>query len=208
MPTDQPRRSAGTPAGGEFASKAHAEPATALEGAAAPDPLLDAVHAARDVRWAAEVALARADFDIIVSRVRATWPDAAQIRMHLGPDGDWGVHHIEDAEGNQLADWVEAGLTDRADVMVFVGELNDIGVMGRWVEAEEDSNEGVFRLDQPFDPSETPSKIVESPSGWSFRAEQENGDQVDCWSCGNPLDDDHEIVNDSEGFAYHGGCRD
>ena len=142
------------PAGGEFASKPHAEPTTALD-ADAPDPLLEAVQAARDARGAAELALARADFDIIVSRVRATWPDAAQIRMHLGPDDDWGVHHIEDAEGNQLADWVEAGLTDRADVMVFVSELNDIGVMGRWVEAEEDSNEGVFRLDQHFETDAT-----------------------------------------------------
>ena len=34
-------------------------------------------------------------------------------------------------------------------------ELNDIGVMGRWVEAEEDSNEGVFRLDQHFETDAT-----------------------------------------------------
>lgn len=51
------------------------------------------------------------------------------------------------------------------------------------------------------------SSIVESPSGWSFRTEQENGDNVDCWECGNPLSDDYVIVNDAEGYAYHQACR-
>lgn len=50
------------------------------------------------------------------------------------------------------------------------------------------------------------SAIIESPSGWSFRNNQENGDQVDCWNCGNPLDDDYPIVNDEQGYAYHEGC--
>lgn len=49
-------------------------------------------------------------------------------------------------------------------------------------------------------------ETVESPSGWSYRAEQENGDSVDCRACGNGLDDDLPIVNDPEGFAYHGPC--
>lgn len=48
--------------------------------------------------------------------------------------------------------------------------------------------------------------MIHSPSGWSYREEQENGDQVDCWSCGNPLDDDYPIVNDREGYAYHPNC--
>lgn len=47
--------------------------------------------------------------------------------------------------------------------------------------------------------------IIESPSGWSYRESQENGDQVDCHGCGNPLDDDLPIVNDGDGFAYHEG---
>lgn len=47
---------------------------------------------------------------------------------------------------------------------------------------------------------------IELPSGWSYRAQQENGDNVDCHSCGNPLNDDHAIVNDNDGFAYHESC--
>lgn len=48
--------------------------------------------------------------------------------------------------------------------------------------------------------------IIESPSGWRYRAQQENGDNVDCYDCGHPLNDDHVIVNDDEGFAYHENC--
>lgn len=48
--------------------------------------------------------------------------------------------------------------------------------------------------------------IIESPSGWSFRESQENGDQVDCRYCGDPLNDNLPIENDSEGYAYHGEC--
>jgi hypothetical protein len=52
-----------------------------------------------------------------------------------------------------------------------------------------------------------PGELIESPSGWTFRASQENGDRVDCANCGNPLDDDYPIVNDADGFAYHVGCH-
>lgn len=48
--------------------------------------------------------------------------------------------------------------------------------------------------------------IIESPSAWSYRRSQENGDQVDCQECGDPLNDDLPIVNDAEGYAYHEGC--
>jgi len=48
--------------------------------------------------------------------------------------------------------------------------------------------------------------VVESPSGWSFRESQENGDNVDCWECGDTLNDDYPIVNDSEGYANHELC--
>lgn len=54
----------------------------------------------------------------------------------------------------------------------------------------------------------TMSELIESPSAWSFLSEQENGDNVDCWGCGNPLNDDHLIVNDDEGHACHEGCLD
>lgn len=47
---------------------------------------------------------------------------------------------------------------------------------------------------------------VESPSGWSYMSTQENGDRVDCWSCGDPLDDDFPIVNDDDGYALHEPC--
>jgi hypothetical protein len=49
-------------------------------------------------------------------------------------------------------------------------------------------------------------EVIESPSGWSFRASQENGDEVDCAACGDALNDDHPIVNDAEGYAYHEDC--
>lgn len=51
-------------------------------------------------------------------------------------------------------------------------------------------------------------EVVESPSGWSYRSSQENGDQVDCQGCGDPLNDDLPIVNDEEGYAFHEGCQD
>lgn len=50
------------------------------------------------------------------------------------------------------------------------------------------------------------NEVIESPSGWSFRESQENGDRVDCRECGDPLDDDYPIVNDEEGYALHEGC--
>ena len=48
--------------------------------------------------------------------------------------------------------------------------------------------------------------IISSPSGWTYREVQENGDDVDCRSCGRPLDDDFPIANDSEGYALHDYC--
>lgn len=39
------------------------------------------------------------------------------------------------------------------------------------------------------------------------RPEQENGDRVDCWECGNVLVDGEEIANDTDGFAYHSLCH-
>lgn len=49
--------------------------------------------------------------------------------------------------------------------------------------------------------------IIDSPSGWSYRSEQENGDDVSCRGCGRNLDDDYPITNDKDGFAYHKGCE-
>ena len=47
---------------------------------------------------------------------------------------------------------------------------------------------------------------IYSPSGWHYVSDQENGDNVDCWSCGKPLNDDYPIVNDLDGYAYHKEC--
>lgn len=51
------------------------------------------------------------------------------------------------------------------------------------------------------------SEIIHSPSGWSYRSSQENGDNVDCRECGNALDDNYVILNDAKGFAYHQACH-
>lgn len=44
--------------------------------------------------------------------------------------------------------------------------------------------------------------IIDSPSGWSYRSEQENGDEVDCGYCGNPLNDDLPIYTNWDGYAF------
>jgi hypothetical protein len=47
---------------------------------------------------------------------------------------------------------------------------------------------------------------IDSPSGWSYMSDQENGDNVDCHACGQALDDDYPIVNDADGYALHEQC--
>lgn len=49
---------------------------------------------------------------------------------------------------------------------------------------------------------------VTSPSGWTYRDDQQNGDGVSCAMCGDLLNDDLPIVNDGEGYAYHEVCAD
>lgn len=44
--------------------------------------------------------------------------------------------------------------------------------------------------------------IINSPSGWTYDSEQENGDQVDCRACGDPLDDDYPIYTNKDGYAF------
>ena len=46
-----------------------------------------------------------------------------------------------------------------------------------------------------------PNPIV-SGSGWVFQIEQENGDWVDCWSCGRKLNDDYAIYSNHDGYAF------
>lgn len=49
--------------------------------------------------------------------------------------------------------------------------------------------------------------MIHSPSGWSYRESQENGDRVDCRECGDPLNDDFPIDNDRDGYAVHPACK-
>ena len=50
-------------------------------------------------------------------------------------------------------------------------------------------------------------ELIQSPSGWSYMSDQENGDNVDCWFCGDPLNDDADtIVTDDFGHAMHDYC--
>jgi hypothetical protein len=58
----------------------------------------------------------------------------------------------------------------------------------------------------PVEVQDQDDPIIESPSGWSFRQSQENGDGVGCAGCGNLLNDDLPIANDAAGFARHEGC--
>lgn len=71
-------------------------------------------------------------------------------------------------------------------------------------DADDGSGDECFRCDGT---GTIDNSIIESPSGWSFRASQENGDTVDCQGCGSPLDDDFPIVNDDDGYARHPHCR-
>lgn len=49
--------------------------------------------------------------------------------------------------------------------------------------------------------SENDEVVTSGP--FVFRASQENGDYVDCKSCGTTLNDDrHEIVTNTDGFAF------
>jgi hypothetical protein len=82
---------------------------------------------------------------------------------------------------------------------------------GLWCYPEDYPDENVAGL--PVDPEETIMgameasgwfEPVESPSGWSYMPAQENGDEVGCWQCGGHLDDNLPVVNDRDGFAYHG----
>lgn len=49
---------------------------------------------------------------------------------------------------------------------------------------------------------ERPDEIITSPSGWTYRSSQENGDQVNCQRCGKPLNDDKPIYTNKDGYAF------
>ena len=44
--------------------------------------------------------------------------------------------------------------------------------------------------------------IIESPHGFIYQSTQENGDHVDCWACGNHLNDDLPIYTNHDGYAF------
>lgn len=143
MSTDR-RHPAGTPAGGRFASTPRAEADTSLVDAQAAK-----VQERRTAYIAAIELLAQADVELVEHRVRERWPEAAALRMRLGPDDDWGVVGIVDDRGVELADWHEAGLRDVADIGVSLFELNDLGRLAPLVRTESpDDVEGLWHLPQ------------------------------------------------------------
>lgn len=147
MSSDQPRQTAGTPQGGQFAAAQHAETDVTLDGHDG-DPALAGVHQARAEYRAAGDRLAAAAFETIRDRVQATWPGATVVKMSRGPDDDWGVMAVTDSDGQVLANWVDSALLDKADIGVFVRELDDLGLAHRYVDEVPDSNDGLMRLDR------------------------------------------------------------
>lgn len=89
------------------------------------------------------------------------------------------------------------------------GDLTKIAMLAQYLVAERLL--GVLlaeRAQRLLEANPATNEVVESPHGFVYRASQENGDQVDCQGCGNPLDDDLPIVNDDEDYAFHEGCKD
>lgn len=89
------------------------------------------------------------------------------------------------------------------------GDLTKIAMLAEFLVAERLM--GVLlaeRAQRLLEANPATNEVVESPHGFVYRASQENGDQVDCQGCGNPLDDDLPIVNDDEDYAFHEGCKD
>ena len=77
-----------------------------------------------------------------------------------------------------------------------------------YLDGREIDGVSVVKIVVPYDEdAQVPGERVVGGS-FDFRSEQENGDRVDCRSCGNALDDDTDtIVNDDAGYALHGRCR-
>jgi hypothetical protein len=117
------------------------------------------------------------------------------------------VHELARVRLHPSAGEVRMDVRAVLDELVGAGHVDTetmLGVMGvdpleldlDTTSLEFEGNEVILKRDE----------VIESPSGWSFRASQENGDEVDCAACGDALNDDHPIVNDAEGYAYHEDC--
>lgn len=156
----QPRQPEGTPAGGEFASRPHAEPAVALDVAPTVSPELAALHRARAATTAADEAHAKAAYAYLVSEAAQVWPTAVALRLDLDDDSDWRAEQVVDAEGNVLAD----GLEVASRFQMVVTEIQESGWAWKMIDdtgQDElanpdhdgfDSEHGVMRFDQPFQP--------------------------------------------------------
>lgn len=86
---------------------------------------------------------------------------------------------------------------------------NDKSYNSEWTQHGSCCNNNWRRVEWGCVPQAMPEVVeqVESPSAWTYLADQENGDQVDCWSCGNALNDDLPILNLEDGHAVHEGCE-
>lgn len=151
----QPRQPEGTPAGGEFAAKAHSEAAVTLDVPATVSPELSALHRARTATAAAEEHHARAAYGYLVSEATSRWTGAAAVRVERSDSDDWSVDAVVDAEGNELAGYIEAS----SALQMPLSEIQECGWAWRMIddsgedelhEGEADSTSGVMRLDQNF----------------------------------------------------------
>jgi hypothetical protein len=164
----QPRQPEGTPAGGEFAAKAHSEAAVTLDVPATVSPELSALHRARTATAAAaEEHHARAAYAYLVSEATSRWTGAAAVRVERSDSDDWSVDAVVDAEGNELAGYLEAS----SALQMPLSEIQECGWAWRMIddsgedvlhEGEADSTSGVMRLDQDFAP---PAEAPVAPAG-------------------------------------------
>lgn len=153
----QQRQPEGTPAGGEFAAKPHSEAAVTLDVAATTTPELVALHRARTATSAAEEIHAKAAYAYLASEAKSRWTGAAAVRVERSDSDDWSVDAVVDAEGTELAGYLEAS----SALQMPLSEIQECGWAWRMIddsgedelhEGEADSTSGVMRLDQDFAP--------------------------------------------------------
>lgn len=154
----QSRQPEGIPAGGQFASSPHTEADVALP-APTVSPQLAALHRARTATTEAEETHAKAAYAYIVSEAASRWPTAAGMRLERDESsGDWVPDSIVDADGTEVADYMEA-----SQMHMMVSEIQECGWAGRLIDntGEDDLHDpdrvgdemrGVMRFDLAYRP--------------------------------------------------------
>lgn len=173
----QQRQPEGTPAGGEFAAKPHSEAAVTLDVAATTTPELVALHRARTATSAAEEIHAKAAYAYLASEAKSRWTGAAAVRVERSDSDDWSVDAVVDAEGTELAGYLEAS----SALQMPLSEIQESGWAWRMIDdsgedpladpdrAGFDSEHGVMRLDQDFaPPADAPVAPAELQTGDSI----------------------------------------